>query len=133
MEKGERVVTADELVALAVAFGVSPSALLLPLDDSHSRTTLITGAGEVPLDVAWDWADGKRTLRAPADSDTANLEFMLNGRPPGRRRPRRYLKGERTADQLAALRQYFERLAAHGDVDLEVIKRLDPELWEVET
>lgn len=87
MEKAERVVTTDDLVALAVVLGVSPSALLLPLDDSSETTVEITGGGSVPADVAWDWLDGQRPrLRFPdRDPEGAWLWSELYGRPPGRR------------------------------------------------
>ncbi|MER5259750.1 helix-turn-helix transcriptional regulator [Streptomyces sp. NPDC002855] len=86
MEKGERVVTADELAALAVVLGVSPAALLLPLDDSGSTTVSVTGAGDVPADEAWAWASNERPLRIPEATDprTVALEYQLYGLPPGR-------------------------------------------------
>lgn len=85
MENAERHVTADELVALAAVLGVTPSALLLPLKDATNDTIAISGAGEVPADVAWDWMDGKRPLRLPLDDGTVRLEFALYSRPSGRR------------------------------------------------
>lgn len=87
MEKGERVVTADELVALAVVLGVNPSALLLPLDVVGRRTgdVEITGAGTVPGWLAWGWADGVGPLVDPeTDKDGSKwLDFALGARPLG--------------------------------------------------
>jgi len=86
IESGTRRVDVDDLTALAGVLGVSPSALLLPLDDSPGSTIEITGAGTVAADVAWDWADGKRPLRVTGhDIGAARLEFELYGRPAGRR------------------------------------------------
>ncbi|MDW4904686.1 helix-turn-helix transcriptional regulator [Streptomyces sp. ADMS] len=86
MEKAERVVTADDLTALAAVLRVSPSALLLPLDDSPTSMIDVTGAGNVPADVAWDWLDGKRPLELPSGDDlTPLLEYDLYARPPRRR------------------------------------------------
>lgn len=86
MERGERHVTVDELVALAAVLKTSPSALLLPLDDDPAHTIEITGAGKVGADIAWNWMDGVRPLRpTPGDLDEA-LDFDLNSRPPRRRR-----------------------------------------------
>lgn len=87
MEKGERVVTADELVALAVVLGVNPSALLLPLNVA-GRTVgdvVITGAGTVPGWLAWGWADGVCPLVDPEqDKDGAKwLDFAVSARPAG--------------------------------------------------
>lgn len=124
---------AGDLMALAVVLNVSPSALLLPLDDSPNSTISITGAGEVPADVAWDWADGKRPLRMPEnDTETAMLEYALFSRPPRRRQPRGYARGERTPDQLANARRHWQRLIDMGAVDPEIAMRLDREAWEAD-
>lgn len=81
-----RRVDVDDLVALAQVFGVSPSALLLPLDDDPTHKVEISGAGMVSADRAWDWMDGRRRLDQPcADLGTADLEFALHSRPPLRR------------------------------------------------
>lgn len=86
VERGERQVTVDELVALSAILGVSPSALLLPLSDDPAVEVEITGAGLVPADQAWDWADGRRRLDTPClDPSSAALEFALYSRPPIRR------------------------------------------------
>ena len=85
-ERGERQVSVDELMALSVVLGVSPSALLLPLTDDPSDGVDITGAGAVPADEAWDWLDGRRRLDRPcADLSAAALEYALYSRPPIRR------------------------------------------------
>jgi transcriptional regulator with XRE-family HTH domain len=82
MEKGERVVTADELAALAVAFGVSPAALLLPLTDRHDDRVEITGGGEVDALQAWEWGIGRVPLKmTPGKERTELAEFSLYGRP----------------------------------------------------
>ncbi|MEW1630892.1 helix-turn-helix transcriptional regulator [Streptomyces sp. NPDC089173] len=82
MEKAERVVTADELVALAVVFGVSPSALLLPLSDQPMDPIHVTGGGVVPAGEAWAWADGERPLRLSEGSARREMaEHELFGRP----------------------------------------------------
>lgn len=94
MEKAERVVTTDELAALAVVLGVSPSALLLPLDDSPEGRVEVTGGGSVPGNVAWDWADGQRPLKIlGSDVGAAWLEYQLYGRPSHRRGRGHYLEG----------------------------------------
>ncbi|MDG9706507.1 helix-turn-helix domain-containing protein, partial [Streptomyces sp. DH37] len=132
MEKGDRQVTADDLVALAAVFNVSPAALLLPLEDGAGKTVEVTGAGEVPADTAWEWASNERPLRIPeGDARTAMLEYQLYGLPPGRRSAGGvYVRGERTPEALQAKREFFERSAEWGAVDLEAEKRRDPEPWE---
>lgn len=86
MERGDKVVTTDDLVALAVAFRVSPAALLLPLDDDPDNAVEITGEGEVSADAAWSWASNERPLPFD-DTDTAALEYALASLPPLRRGP----------------------------------------------
>jgi transcriptional regulator with XRE-family HTH domain len=82
MEKGERVVTADELAALAVAFGVSPSALLLPLTNRHDERVEITGGGEVDALRAWEWGIGRLPLKTNPEKERTELaEHRLYGRP----------------------------------------------------
>ncbi|MFD7996280.1 helix-turn-helix domain-containing protein [Streptomyces mexicanus] len=82
MEKGERVVTADELAALAVAFGVSPSALLLPLSLQPDIPVEVTGGGVVSADEAWAWANGRRPLHLEEGTEqTQLLEHQLYGLP----------------------------------------------------
>ncbi|MGW6395417.1 helix-turn-helix domain-containing protein [Streptomyces sp. NPDC055103] len=82
IEKDERVVTADDLAALAVAFGVSPSALLLPLTNSPSDPVDVTGCGPVPAKDAWDWANGERPLKLTSGKERSEMvEHQLYGRP----------------------------------------------------
>lgn len=57
IERGERRVDVDDLAAIAIALGVSPTTLLLPPVANASRTR-VTGAGPVTTEAAWDWADG---------------------------------------------------------------------------
>lgn len=63
MEKGERVVTADDLVALAAVFGVSPASLLLPLTATAETRVEITGAGTVDALRAWEWGIGRLPVK----------------------------------------------------------------------
>ena len=86
IERGERQVTVDELMAIAASLGVSPSALLLPPTDDPGSKVEITGVGSVAADEAWDWVDGRRRLDQPcADPGAAALEYALYSRPPLRR------------------------------------------------
>lgn len=76
--KTVRRVDADDLVALALALGVNPNALLLP--PTVNGNTELTGRGEVPADYAWLWADGQRPLSLDPD-DNEILEFLARTRP----------------------------------------------------
>lgn len=107
MEKAERVVTADELVALAAAFGVSPSALLLPLSSRAVDQIEVTGGGTVSADTAWAWADGERPLHLSEGNERKELvEHELFGRP-------QWLY-KRSPEHLKAKRELFERMAEWG-------------------
>lgn len=103
IERGERQVTVDDLVALSCTLGVPPSALLLPMDDDPGHSIELTGGGTVPADVAWDWLDGQRPrLRFPErDPEGARIFGELYGRPPGRR--------ARMAHTQSDLRELAER------------------------
>ncbi|MFE9092624.1 helix-turn-helix domain-containing protein [Streptomyces sp. NPDC007264] len=85
IERGERRVDADDLMALAVALGVNVSALLLP--NTAEGTVELTGVGTVDAKRAWQWADGMRPLRIPeGDDGTARVDFQRQARPAGLRR-----------------------------------------------
>lgn len=97
MERQERQVSVDDLMALAVAFGVSPVTLLLPPNTrapkspnglAQQAVTEITGAGEVGAADAWRWAWCMEPLRYPEgmdeeEADRLVMDFLLNSRPIG--------------------------------------------------
>ncbi|WP_189110509.1 helix-turn-helix domain-containing protein [Streptomyces camponoticapitis] len=85
MEKAERHVTADELLALAATLRVNPSALLLPATTEGDFE--VTGVGRINAQTLWEWADGERPLRVPkGDDGSAYADFQLHARPKFRRR-----------------------------------------------
>lgn len=133
MERQQRQVTVDDLAALAFIFGVSPSALLLPLEDSDDLDVEVTGAGRVPADVAWDWADGKRPLQWPeGDVSTASFEYRLYSRPPGRRDVHGVVlapRGQAGRRQVAEIRKAYQALVDNG-LDIRELQRLDPSAFE---
>lgn len=110
IERGERQVTVDDLMALASALRVSPSALLLPLKDGPHETVDITGVGEIAADRAWDWLDGKPLTVEPGNYDVL-LEHDLYSRPPRRRRSWNAIQG----------------LIPEGAKDADVIQQLGAE------
>lgn len=84
IERGERRVDADDLVALAVVLGVNPSALLLPFTAEGDAD--ITGVGTVSAERAWAWGDGRGPLTIPeGDDGTARVDFRRAARPAGLR------------------------------------------------
>ncbi|MEU2288048.1 helix-turn-helix transcriptional regulator [Streptomyces sp. NPDC013178] len=86
IERMERQVTVDDLMALSVVLGVSPATLLLPADSRID--TEITGGGQVHARDAWMWAWCREPLRMPEHFDEEVYdrlvaEFMLISRPLG--------------------------------------------------
>lgn len=82
IERKQRQVTVDDLATLAVIFGVSPSALLLPLTDKPGDPVEVTGGGTVTAEDAWSWANGNRPLRyAEGREPTQQMEHQLYGVP----------------------------------------------------
>ncbi len=68
IERGERRVDVDDLVAIAVALDESPNRLLLPGPSGHpgepSQDVALTPTEQAPWERAWLWATGARALRA---------------------------------------------------------------------
>lgn len=88
LERGERRTDVDDLLALAVALGVNPSALLLPRHVPPGTVVELTPACRVPAGDAWAWADGSRPLPAEGDEDTGRAweraaDFQRHARPDG--------------------------------------------------
>ncbi|MFE7478564.1 hypothetical protein ACFU98_47695, partial [Streptomyces sp. NPDC057575] len=82
IERQQRQVTVDDLAALAVILGVSPSALLLPFTERPTDPVDVTGSGPVAAADAWQWAHGGRPLKlTPGKEQTELLEHQLYGLP----------------------------------------------------
>lgn len=82
IEKEQRRVDVDDLVALAVALETRPDALLLPFR--------VTGDVELAANLsvaavsAWQWANGKAPFDLPKDDDgRAFNAFQAAAQPPG--------------------------------------------------
>jgi hypothetical protein len=56
--KGERRVDVDELVALAVLFGVNMTSLVLPIHATADDVVELTPEVQQRANVTWNWADG---------------------------------------------------------------------------
>ncbi len=86
IESGQRKVDVDDLVVLAIALNVSPTALLLyPSADPDIGFDLAVGT-HVTEAEAWSWILAERPLDLPPDDDgEAWNRFQTHSRPPGRR------------------------------------------------
>lgn len=78
IESGGRRVDADDLVALAVALGVSPITLLMPHDQDRDQKTSSVGI-KMSAGALWDWLRAKRQI--PIVQGTI-LEFYSRALPP---------------------------------------------------
>jgi transcriptional regulator with XRE-family HTH domain len=88
IEKGTRRVDVDDLVALAMALGVTPTRLLLPpTADPEGSPVELTTKRSVPWERAWAWASGQEALPAPGQPADAEVsaedayEFTEASRP----------------------------------------------------
>lgn len=71
IEKGERRVDVDDLVALSIALGVTPNRLLLPdVDSPATKFDLAPNVTQVRADDAWSWAYGERPLGSKPTSSS---------------------------------------------------------------
>ncbi|MEU0239650.1 helix-turn-helix transcriptional regulator [Nocardiopsis sp. NPDC006198] len=117
IEKGQRRVTVDELVAFAVLLDATPNALLLPVEVDRELPIAVTGHGELAAADAWDWLDGDSPLpsRGPSeDGDSEDFEDTV--RPWWKRAPVRLPRGlrgfEKGVDQK---RRMADRARAHQE------------------
>ncbi|WP_236244526.1 helix-turn-helix domain-containing protein [Streptomyces sp. CC210A] len=109
-EKGRAVrrVDADDLVALAAVLEVSPSALLLPLEDGRGEDISVTPAISAPADRVWDWMDGRGPLRVSWEGQDDDWgDYFRLSRPPVRRR----------REQLERIRAVMAEIDEGGDGD----------------
>jgi transcriptional regulator with XRE-family HTH domain len=85
IENGERRVDADDLVALAVALGVTPNRLLLDRKASDRHPVQLTPRLAFSQNDAWWWATGERQLprRQPHSLEyyEAEVDFIRTNRP----------------------------------------------------
>jgi transcriptional regulator with XRE-family HTH domain len=90
LEKGNRSVDVDDLIALAVALRVNPSRLWLPFVADETEVAL-TPVVRVPAWAAWQWSDGSAplpTLDAESgyNTDDEAEDFQIHARPAEVRR-----------------------------------------------
>lgn len=123
-EQATRRVDADDLVALALALGITPNTLLMPEIDwlgtatAHQLTPEVAGTAE----ELWQWAQGERPLPAPVPElpspleGNRVLEFTIHSRP--------YLLSPRVPDgserELAELAAALQRAMKAGATGIEI-------------
>lgn len=121
LENGQRKVDAADLVALAVALGVNPSALLLPRHVAADEVVELTPAVRQRAALAWAWMDGRLPLPPELIAEGTNVvvtpgdrfaDFMRHARPDAAQDP------DPAMTELLTLRQMIEDVLS------------DPERWQ---
>ena len=78
IEDGERRVTVDDLFALAVALGVSPTTLLIPNADDGGESVVATGITEkFDAEQLWKWMHIEESI----DPDLERFDFWQAALP----------------------------------------------------
>jgi transcriptional regulator with XRE-family HTH domain len=72
IEKGQRRVDADDLIALALAMEIPPNYILLPDDNAPDSAVQLTSTFALNAASAWEWAS-RRDLPQSADTDKINI------------------------------------------------------------
>ena len=107
IEGGSRRVDADDLMALAVAFDVPPSALLLPPVAGDDSVPVLYDYNEDAA-LLWEWAEGNVPLRLPDGDDGEYWNaWQTRAKPPGRRTYRQSAGVDATTEgRIARLAKY---------------------------
>lgn len=82
IEKGERRVDVDDLVALAYALEVTPLTLLTPKSHGPDDRVEATGVNSVAALDLWQWMRTDLPLGKTIEDVTENLEFQWRSKPP---------------------------------------------------
>lgn len=146
-EQGDRRVDVDDLVAFALALGVTPNRLLLdsaagggivlrypgdttgePVHTITAQSIALTPNVEVPLLDAWAWAAGERPLPHQGDLSPGDLEerasaFRQENRPHARNQNRYVDKDElRKHPELVRQAAALVRAARHAGVGRDLLR-----------
>jgi hypothetical protein len=109
IEDGQRRVDVDDLVALAVALGVSPTSLLMPDVDAAGDMVTVTGRPDsIPAGRAYRWFCG----RGPIKAEENWTIFIWHGSP-------RWLRRQVSYEELAELAREVEPDGSHGIPELD--------------
>jgi transcriptional regulator with XRE-family HTH domain len=83
IEYGTRRVDADDLVALALALGVSPVTLLMPpASDRTEQVAATETAGKLPAERLWNWLCADAVYSDGPFDAGAVVDFQLSGAFP---------------------------------------------------
>jgi transcriptional regulator with XRE-family HTH domain len=138
IEMGTRRVDADDLVALAIALGVTPNRILLDRASDEADIQLAQGHS-VTRRHAWNWANGRMPLPPvlkPQDDmgrELVNVDAMLEFRRINRPNEKGFLPSLDDPETVEALRpvseaarQAVDRGAVTIDEVIEYLKAFGP-------
>lgn len=114
IERGERRVDADDLLALAYALGVNPVDLLVSADADDSAEYYVTPQTAISAKTARDWIGGLGFINPP--NSPAELADALRWLPPHRAAVlnRGWWSRERETEQVRALNKTRQEVDPEG-------------------
>ncbi|MEV3847932.1 helix-turn-helix domain-containing protein [Streptomyces microflavus] len=90
IERKDRRIDVDDLVALALALNVSPTRLLLGSSYDEHEAVLLTERVRATSRTSWRWAEGAEAIAIPVDRDkdrwVRERDFSTASQPPARQR-----------------------------------------------
>ncbi|MGW5411863.1 helix-turn-helix domain-containing protein [Actinomadura geliboluensis] len=122
IERGERKVDVDELVAFSILLEVNPSALLLPRDVENDDEVELTRKTKQRAWVAWRWADGRlplpeETVGAGEDKITTPWERMVTFQSMARPRAVSAAEAHPAHESAYNVAFYLQRLLSNRNAD----------------
>ncbi|MFD3503721.1 helix-turn-helix domain-containing protein [Streptomyces sp. NPDC058678] len=123
VERGERRIDVDDLVAFALALNVSPLALLLPPRGNGNPYIPLTDGVTATLAEAWDWATGVHAL-PERPGEKASQEKQEAYELLSHSQEQRYVKRKPAGRAVDVLHDEVYRLIGISEVSTE---RLDEE------
>jgi len=99
IERGERRIDVDDLMALSLALRVGLLALLLPTEGDGQAPVELTAEVTLRATDAWEWAEGDKPHdKAERDEYGDLLRYRLDSRPEWQRDPARSMYNEALQD-----------------------------------
>ncbi|GEB97681.1 hypothetical protein CFL01nite_11760 [Corynebacterium flavescens] len=81
IERGQRKVDVDELVALAQVLGVAPITLLMPYTEQSTDSVHLTGSRGVTSARLWEWLTAETPLGGHPETSAELWEWLMRCRP----------------------------------------------------
>lgn len=120
IEAGERRVDADDLMALAMVFGVAPNALLLPHFDDDSEIEVTGGSRPYLVWGLWNWANGNGPIEAGPE---AEARYWMGSKPVSAPDPEQ--------PYIDAVNDYFDRVVQARGTEAGTIRQIKQAIGEV--